>query len=123
MIMIKICLELLLLITMFFNKSQNQVSDWQINVPAKEHISSYQIICKNGRIHYSVNGVEYQYYLELEQQAEKDEKTKFVVLSNDRDLMYQTVYDSLISSQQKNYEKDFYYLGYEVTTGTGSAAF
>ena len=112
--MIKICLELLLLITMFFNKSPNQVSDWQINVPAKEHISSYQIICKNGRIHYSVNGVEYQYHLELEQQTEKDEKTKIVVLSNDRDLMYQTVYDSLISSQQKNYEKDFYYLGYEV---------
>ena len=40
-------------------------------------------------------------------------KNTFVVLSNDRDLMYQTVYDSLISSQQKNYENDFYFLGYE----------
>ena len=88
-------------------------ADWQFDVPAKEHVASYQIVCEDGNIYYSVNGDTYQYYLELQPQTEADKKNTFVVLSNDQDLMYQTVYDSLISSQQKNYEKDFYFLGYE----------
>ena len=94
-------------------KAPGPGADWQFDVPAKEHVASYQVVCEDGNIYYSVNGETYQYYLELEQQTQADEKNTFVVLSNDHDLMYQTVYDSLISSQQKNYENDFYFLGYE----------
>lgn len=109
----KLCLSILFFLSTLFTKIISGESDWQINIPAKEHVASYQIVCEDGNIYYSVNGDTYQYYLELQPQTEADKKNTFVVLSNDRDLMYQTVYDSLISSQQKNYEKDFYYLGYE----------
>ena len=108
----KLCLGVLFLLSALI-KALGPGADWQFDVPAKEHVASYQVVCEDGNIYYSVNGETYQYYLELEQQTEADEKNTFVVLSNDRDLMYQTVYDSLISSQQKNYEKDFYFLGYE----------
>lgn len=109
----KLCLGVLFLLSALI-KAPGLRADWQFDVPAKEHVASYQIVCEDGNIYYSVNGETYQYYLELEQQTQADEKNMFVVLSNDQDLMYQTVYDSLISSQKKNYEKDFYFLGYEV---------
>lgn len=67
-------------------------------------------------MHYSINGNEYQYYLKLTQDDESQKKLEektFVVLSNTKDLTYQTVFDSLISSQYKNSDDVFYWLGYE----------
>ena len=46
-----------------FASNANELANWQLTVPAKEHISSYQIVSDNWKIHYSINGNEYQYYL------------------------------------------------------------
>lgn len=45
-----------------FASNANELANWQLTVPAKEHISSYQIVSDNWKIHYSINGNEYQYY-------------------------------------------------------------
>jgi hypothetical protein len=99
-----------------FASNANELANWQLTVPAKEHISSYQIVSDNWKMHYSINGNEYQYYLKLTQDDESQKKLEektFVVLSNTKDLTYQTVFDSLISSQYKNSDDVFYWLGYE----------
>ena len=99
-----------------FAGNANELTNWQLTVPAKEHISSYQIVCDNGKIQYVIDGNEYQYYLKLTQEDEsqkKSEEKTFVVLSDTKDLTYQAVFDSLISSQDKNSDEVFYWLGYE----------
>ena len=84
----------------------------------KEHVASYQIVCDDWKIHYVVNGNEYQYCLKLTQENQgkyekaSEEKT-FVVLSNDKELSYQAVWNSLISSQYKYNDEVFYWLGYD----------
>lgn len=101
-----------------FAGNVNALSDWQVTVPEKEHVASYQIVCDDWKIHYVVNGNEYQYCLKLTQENQgkyekaSEEKT-FVVLSNDKELSYQAVWNSLISSQYKYNDEVFYWLGYD----------
>ena len=38
-----------------FASNANELANWQLTVPAKEHISSYQIVSDNWKIHYSIN--------------------------------------------------------------------
>ena len=102
----------------FVCRQCNALSDWQVTVPEKEHVASYQIVCDDWKIHYVVNGNEYQYCLKLTQENQgkyekaSEEKT-FVVLSNDKELSYQAVWNSLISSQYKYNDEVFYWLGYD----------
>lgn len=115
--MMMACLSIAIFLTLFAG-NVNALSDWQVTVPEKEHVASYQIVCDDWKIHYVVNGNEYQYCLKLargnqgESEKASEEKT-FVVLSNDKDLSYQAVWNSLISSQYQNNDKVFYWLGYD----------
>lgn len=114
--MMMTCLGIVIFLTLFAG-NVNELSNWQVTVPEKEHVASYQIVCDDWKIHYVVNSNEYQYCLKLTQgnQSEfektSEEKT-VVVLSNDKDLSYQAVWDSLISSQYQNNDEVFYWLGY-----------
>lgn len=38
-----------------FASNANELANWQLTVPAKEHISSYQIVSDNWKIHYNVS--------------------------------------------------------------------
>ena len=115
--MMMTCLGIAIFLTLFAG-NVNALSDWQVTVPEKEHVASYQIVCDDWKIHYVVNGNEYQYCLKLTQENQgkyekaSEEKT-FVVLSNDKELSYQAVWNSLISSQYKYNDEVFYWLGYD----------
>lgn len=115
--MMMACLSIAIFLTLFAG-NVNALSDWQVTVPEKERVASYQIVCDDWKIYYVVNGNEYQYCLKLargnqgESEKASEEKT-FVVLSNDKDLSYQAVWNFLISSQYQNNDKVFYWLGYD----------
>ena len=60
--MMMTCLGIAIFLTLFAG-NVNALSDWQVTVPEKEHVASYQIVCDDWKIHYVVNGNEYQYCL------------------------------------------------------------
>ena len=62
--MMMACLSIAIFLTLFAG-NVNALSDWQVTVPEKEHVASYQIVCDDWKIHYVVNGNEYQYCLKL----------------------------------------------------------
>ena len=65
--MMMTCLGIAIFLTLFAG-NVNALSDWQVTVPEKEHVASYQIVCDDWKIHYVVNGNEYQYCLKLTQE-------------------------------------------------------
>ena len=52
--MMMACLSIAIFLTLFAG-NVNALSDWQVTVPEKEHVASYQIVCDDWKIHYVVN--------------------------------------------------------------------